>query len=640
MIAEAGTFFLWLVMILAAFQMLLKPLKIYSDCQVNILRTTNILQVSLLLLASMCLWAVLLSDDFSVAYVAANSNSSLPLVYKLSAFWGGHEGSLLLWIVILSCWSLGVALKSHSLPASLATNMQSVLSFILFGFVGFIIFTSNPFARLLPESPLDGRDLNPLLQDPGLIIHPPLLYMGYVGFCVPFAFAVAVLLEAKLEQAWLVWLRSWTLVAWGMLTVGITLGSWWAYYELGWGGWWFWDPVENASFMPWLLGAALIHALRVTQNCQGFRGWLLLLAILTFTLSLLGTFIVRSGIISSIHAFAVSADRGLYILVFMTALVGATLILYSVRVDKVIKTTKIALFSREAFMCINNLLLFVAFICILLGTIYPIMVDIFFQQKLSVGYPFFNAIFIPLMLPLLLLLPTGMQLKWGKNKLRLTQKELTMPSLALALAVLMQYYYLKSVNFAATIGIFTSFWILLSVCKTKLKGGGLASNTGMLCAHLGLGLLVLGISINANYSVEKDIALTFGETYKLQDHTFTFLALDTKEGSNYISSVAQVSVEHADKTQIVYPEKRHYVISDFMMTETALIPGLWNEFYLALGEPINDSWSFRVQYKPFVRVIWLGGLLLALGAFCSAYLKINVKRDMKNVQTYSPNTIF
>lgn len=571
-----------------------------------------------------------IQDDFSVAYVAHNSNASLPLIYKISALWGGHEGSLLLWIFLFSLWTITVSLTSRHLPLPFLTRVLIVLGMISFGFLLFLLTTSNPFARLLPQYPVDGRDLNPLLQDFGLIIHPPLLYMGYVGFSVPFAFAISALWGGDREIPFAKWMRPWTLLAFSFLTIGIALGSWWAYYELGWGGWWFWDPVENASFMPWIVGIALIHSLMVSDKRQIFQGWTLLLAIVVFALSLLGTFLVRSGVLTSVHAFANDPKRGIFLLEFLLVVVGAALALYSFRAKRFLDKTKIEIVSRETAILISTIFLITSCAAILLGTLFPLVYDALTSKKLSVGFPYFNAVFIPLMIPVLLLIPLGPISKWGNNVQSSILKKLKWHIIfALFLALECPLLFAKTVPIGVVIGLGLGFWIILGTLKTLFdkiqKNGNILHLSkgafGMIFAHCGMGVLVIGITLVSYYQIERDVAIKLNQSLEISDYKIIFQDLRSIEGANYIGYQGHFGVFNQEKKVAdLFPEKRIFVVQGLRMTETAIDPGFFRDIYISLGEPLKeDGWSVRIYYKPFVRWIWIGALMMVLGGFLSAW---------------------
>ena len=572
-------------------------------------------------------WAFV-SDDFSVAYVAHNSNSALPLVYKISGVWGAHEGSLLLWALILSAWTMAVSLFSRSLPEDSVALVLGVMGMVATGFLLFTLLTSNPFERLFPV-PADGRDLNPLLQDPGLAVHPPMLYMGYVGFSVAFAFALAALIGGRLDAAWARWSRPWTLVAWMFLTLGIMLGSWWAYYELGWGGWWFWDPVENASFMPWLVGTALIHSLAVTEKRGVFRTWTVLLAVFAFSLSLLGTFLVRSGVLTSVHAFASDPTRGVFILLFLGVVVGGSLALYAWRAPQIHTQARYALLSRESLLLVNNVILVLAAATVLLGTLYPLVIDALGLGKISVGPPYFNTVFVPLMLPLMALIGVGPNTRWKRQSAAELARRLRRAFvLALVLAAAALGLWAERLTPGVAVTVALALWILTSALtdlRARLRNRSLlglpGSYWGMLAAHLGVAVFALGVAISSAFSLEKDVRMGPGDTAELGGFEFRFEALNEIEGPNYTAARARIRVLRGDReVTLLTPEKRFYRVQGMPMTEAAIDAGLFRDLYVALGEPIPDSddWTLRIYYKPFIRWIWLGAIFMALGGLLAA----------------------
>jgi cytochrome c-type biogenesis protein CcmF len=575
-----------------------------------------------------CLTWAFLANDFSVQYVAANSNTALPTIYLISGVWGAHEGSLLLWALTLSIWTTAVSLFSRSVPDAMVARVIGVMGMISVGFLLFMLFTSNPFERL-PMPPAEGRDLNPLLQDPGLAIHPPMLYMGYVGFSVAFAFAIAAMLGSRLDTAWARWSRPWTNVAWVFLTLGIVLGSWWAYYELGWGGWWFWDPVENASFMPWLVGTALIHSLAVTEKRGAFKAWTVLLAIFAFSLSLLGTFLVRSGVLTSVHAFATDPERGVFILAFLGVVIGGSLLLYSWRASEVRSTVHFNLVSRETGLLLNNVLLVVAAASILLGTLYPLLLDALGLGKISVGPPYFNSVFIPLTLPLAALVGVGAFARWRQESVAELWRKLRLPLAASVVAGLAYAAFLTPrFSWAAALGMVLAFWVVLATLawvKAQMKPGDVFNGAsrgrwGMVLGHLGIAVFVVGITLTSLYSSEKDIRLEVGQSYSMNDYAFTFEGAKFFSGPNYNGYRGQVSItEEGRPLTTLHPEKRNYR-SGMPMTEAGIDAGLTRDLFVALGEPLGNegAWSLRIYHKPFVRWIWLGGLLMALGGLLAA----------------------
>ena len=584
-------------------------------------------QLALLLGAFGVLTAAFVAQDFSVRYVAENSNSLLPLAYRYSAVWGAHEGSLLLWALVLALWCGAVALWSKRLPAEVCARVLGVLGIISIGFLAFLIFTSNPFARLIP-APLEGRDLNPLLQDPGLIIHPPMLYIGYVGFSVPFAFAIAALLEGRVDARWLRWTRPWTNVAWGFLTIGIALGSWWAYYELGWGGWWFWDPVENASFMPWLAGAALIHSQAVTEKRGSFASWTLLLAIAAFALSLLGTFLVRSGVLTSVHSFAADPSRGTFILIFLALVIGGALLLYALRAGALTSDDPRRGFlptSRETLLLANNLLLAAACGMVLLGTLYPLLADALGLGKVSVGPPYFGTLFVVLMAPLVALLPFGPLVNWQRDQ---ASRRLAMLAPWAGLAVLLgvvAYFMAPQGALKTAAGVTGAAWVALGTGRfvwTRLRGNGkfTAEMVGMLLAHGGVAVFLAGALLVEALNVQREVALAPGQSLVVGTYEVRFEGVDHQQGPNYVADRGHLRVfQHDRQLALLHPEKRLYASGGQVMTEAGIHARLNGDVYVALGESLgNNAWAVRVHIKPFVRWIWLGALLMALGGFVTA----------------------
>ncbi len=569
-----------------------------------------------------------LTHDFSVAYVAQNSNTQLPTQYLFSAVWGGHEGSLLLWALTLSAWTGAVTLFSRSIPLVMIARVLGIMGLVAVGFLLFMLMTSNPFDRL-PMPPADGRDLNPLLQDFGLIIHPPMLYMGYVGFAVPFAFAIAAMLGGRLDAAWARWSRPWTNMAWLCLTLGITLGSWWAYYELGWGGWWFWDPVENASFMPWLVGTALMHSLAVTEKRGAFKAWTVLLAIFAFSLSLLGTFLVRSGVLTSVHAFASDPERGVFILLFLMAVVGSSLALYALRANQIRSSVRFDLLSRETGLLLNNVFLVVAAASILLGTLYPLAVDALNLGKISVGPPYFNSVFIPLTAPLAVLVGIGALARWKRDSFERLWPRLRIAA-AIALALGIAYPILLTPQFVwqAAFGMVLAIWVTASTVVVIRERLGPHSNWrsiprgfwGMVLGHLGIAVFIVGVTLTSIYSSEKDVRLAPGETYEMGGHAFEFISVEATKGPNYTAYRGNlVASKDGMKIAEMHPEKRIYLVQTMPMTEAAIDAGLTRDLFVALGEDLgNGAWSLRIYHKPFVRWLWLGGLLMAIGGGLAA----------------------
>jgi len=567
-------------------------------------------------------------NDFSVQYVVNNSNTTLPIYYRLSAVWGSHEGSLLLWIWLLSLWSAAVALFSKHLPQEATARVLGIMGIISIGFLLFVLFTSNPFNRTFPEFPVDGKELNPLLQDVGLIFHPPLLYMGYVGFSVAFAFSIASLMTGKLDTAWARWSRPWTMAAWVFLTLGIVLGSWWAYYELGWGGWWFWDPVENASFMPWLAGTALLHSLAVTEKRGSFKAWTVLLAISAFSLCLLGTFLVRSGILVSVHAFASDPTRGLYVLAYLIVVIGGSLTLYAYKGSQIRSRDNAERYSRESLLLLNNILLMTALCVVLLGTLLPLVHKQLGLGSISIGAPFFDQMFLIIMTPFALLLGIGPLVKWRRDQFSAIRTPVIVSLIIMLIAGFALPYLLQDkLTVSAVLGTMMAVIIvLLSLYEMHqrathresfLKGVTKLSRShwGMVLAHLGVAMTVWGIAFSQNYSVERDVRMSVGDTVQIADYDFTFKGISDANGPNYIGGKAQIDITYHGKTEAtLFAEKRLYTVSKMPMTEAAIDWGFTRDLYVALGEKLeNNAWALRLYYKPFIRWIWLGGLFMALG---------------------------
>lgn len=567
-------------------------------------------------------------NDFSVQYVVNNSNSSLPIYYRLSAVWGSHEGSLLLWIWLLTLWGAAVALFSKHLPQEAVARVLGIMGIISIGFLLFVLFTSNPFTRTFPDFPVDGRELNPMLQDVGLIFHPPLLYMGYVGFSVAFAFAIASLMTGKLDSAWARWSRPWTIAAWVFLTLGIVLGSWWAYYELGWGGWWFWDPVENSSLMPWLAGTALIHSLAVTEKRGSFKAWTVLLAILAFSLCLLGTFLVRSGILVSVHAFASDPTRGLYILAYLVVVIGGSLTLYAYKGNQIRSRDNAERYSRETLLLLNNILLMTALCVVFLGTLLPLVHKQLGLGSISIGAPFFDQMFLIIMTPFALLLGIGPLVKWRRDQFSEIRTPVVVSVIVMAISGFALPYFLQNkLTVSAVLGTMMSVIIvLLSLYEMKQRAThresffkGITklsrSHWGMILAHLGVAMTVWGIAFSQNFSVERDVRMAVGDTVQIANYDFKFAGVSDENGPNYMGGKAQIDISKAGKPEAtLFAEKRFYTVSKMPMTEAAINWGFTRDLYVALGEKIDDnSWALRLYYKPFIRWIWIGGLFMALG---------------------------
>ena len=640
MIPEFGHFVLWLAlgMSLILGVVPLAGAQLHRPTWMALARPGAVLVLLLVAASYLALTAAFVRDDFSVLYVAQNSNTALPLPFKVAAVWGGHEGSLLLWILMLVGWMAAVAGFSRHLPLPVVARIVAVMALVSVGFMLFTLLTSNPFDRLFPAAP-DGRDLNPLLQDPGMIFHPPLLYMGYVGFSVAFAFAVAALIGGNLDAQWARWTRQWTTVAWMFLTVGIALGSWWAYYELGWGGWWFWDPVENASFMPWLVGTALIHSLAVTEKRGSFKSWTVLLAIMAFSLSLLGTFLVRSGVLSSVHAFATDPTRGLFILGFLVVVVGVSLALYAWRAPSVGLGARFSLLSRETLLLGNNVLLLVACAAVLLGTLYPLVLDALGMGKISVGPPYFDAVFAPLMAPVVFLMGVGPMARWKQTELPDLVVRLRWAALVTVLATGLSAWLAERISLMSVLGMLLAWWIVASVLtdlweRVSPKGQGLGlllrrtsqlprATLGMMVAHLGVAVFIFGVTIVKTHEVERDVKMKPGDYTTIGNLRFTMQEFKDVQGPNYRAVRGLVDVtDIARGDRLVArmePEKRVYRVQTMPMTEAAIRTGLVRDLYVSLGEPVEGgAWIVRLYVKPFVDWIWGGCVLMALGGLLAA----------------------
>lgn len=652
MIPEIGVMMMCIALVIALIQ---GSYPLYG-AKYNLARWTlaaprlSLLQFLFLLAAYACLTCAFITHDFTVRYVSEHSNSLLPVYYRVSAVWGGHEGSLLLWVLLLSAWQAAVALFSKHLPAKMQAHILAVLGWVSAGFLFFILFASNPFARTLPDFPIDGQDLNPLLQDPGLIIHPPILYMGYVGLSVAFAFALAALLTGRMDALWARWARPWTMAAWCFLTLGIALGSWWAYYELGWGGWWFWDPVENASLMPWLAATALLHSLIVSDKRAGFKSWTILLAILAFSLSLLGTFLVRSGVLVSVHSFASDPMRGLFILSMLFIAVGGSLTLYGLNAHRIRGFSRYERISRENILLFNNILLLCGLVIVFVGTLFPLIHSSLGLGALSVGAPFFDQFFAWLTLPFAFMMGIAPWLRWRKQSTPELYSRFCGCFLLTLLMVVLSAFYLPSVKLWPLIGLGFAFWIIIATMidlflrlnQSLSFWHGLKQTPlscwSMVLGHLGFSCLIIGISITKHYSVEKDIRIQPGEYAQLENYRLTMLPVKNHRGANYISTVAPFRLEQ-EKQLIgyLYPEKRFYQIQGAVMTESGIHATLFRDIYVAMGEALEgDAWAMRVHYKPFVRFIWLGALIMVFGGslmFFDRRYKIRVPRHQPEVET-------
>ena len=635
MIPEIGQFSLILALCMALAQVALPVSGTLLKVPVWLAtaRYSALAQLLFLMISFLCLAYAFATNDFSVEYVAQNSNTELPFAYRIAAVWGAHEGSLLLWVLILGLWTSGVALFSRDVSERFLACVLAVLGVVSIGFLLFLILTSNPFDRLFPAA-VEGRDLNPLLQDPGLVVHPPMLYMGYVGFSVAFSFAIAALISGRLDAAWARWSKPWTNLAWIFLTLGIALGSWWAYYELGWGGWWFWDPVENASFMPWLVGTALIHSLSITEKRGLFKSWTVMLAVMAFSLSLVGAFLVRSGVLTSVHAFATDPTRGVFLLVLIALVIGGALSIYAWRAPTIRSTGSYSLVSRETGILINNILLVTAAATILLGTLYPLILDSLNLGKVSVGPPYFNSVFIPLTMPLAILAGVGAMSRWKRDNFKrlmtgLWYSVVASIAIGLGLPLLIPGPY----EWLAAVGLTVAVWTAASTLTGLLERVKHRSNRlrallrqprgiyGMTLAHLGIAVFIVGVTMVSIYEQEKDLRMSPGDTYALGGFTYRFGGVEQLEIANYITFMGTVDIlRNERKITTVYPEKRLYPVQSEPMTEAGISPGIVRDFYVSLGEPLDDSgaWSVRIHIKPFVRWIWLGAIFMALGALIAA----------------------
>ncbi|WP_111748490.1 heme lyase CcmF/NrfE family subunit [Salinisphaera orenii] len=624
MIVEVGEFALILALALALLQTIL-PLYGFTrgraDC-LGVAVPAAVGQFAMIGVSFAALAYAFYVNDFSVAYVAANSNTQLPWFYRIGAVWGAHEGSLLLWLFLLSAWSLAVVFASRSLPDEIVSLVLAVMGSIGVGFLSFTLFTSNPFTRDFP-APAQGRDLNPLLQDPGLVFHPPMLYMGYVGFSVAFAFAITALITGRVDSAWTRWTRPWTLAAWVFLTIGVTLGSWWAYNELGWGGWWFWDPVENASFMPWLVGTALIHSLAVTEKRGVFKSWTVLLAITAFSLSILGTFLVRSGVLVSVHAFATDPARGVYILALLGAVVGGSLVLYALRAPRFeTEAEPVAVLSREGLLLLNNIFLVVAAATVLIGTLFPILAEGLGLGRISVGPPYFNKVFVPLTVPLVVLIGAAAAMAWKRTRPQVLTSRLWLPLIvAVVVGAVLPVVTLGTSGVAAVAGCVLGAWAIAAALEDVVRrmcGRRIAvprQVLGQTLAHVGVGVFVIGVSLVSGFGGERDVRLAPGDAAALAGYQFTFNGIETTRGPNYTARTGGFTITRDGQTiSRVYPEKRRYNASGAVMTESGIDDGVFRDLYISLGEPLDgEAWSVRIYNRPFVRWIWAGGFLAALG---------------------------
>ena len=651
LITELGYFALLAAFILAILQVVLPTIGVMRDYVAwqRLAPSLAWAQFAAMIISFAALMAGFYYNDFSLVYVTQHSNTLLPWYYKLSATWGGHEGSLLLWMTIMATWCALVSYFSRGLPLSMRARVLVILAGVQMMMLAMLIFTSSPFDRTLPNLPVDGADLNPVLQDFGLIIHPPMLYMGYVGLVVPFAFCMAALWEGRLDAVWTRWSRPWALAAWGFLTVGIALGSWWAYYELGWGGWWFWDPVENASLMPWLAGTALLHSLAVTEKRGVFKAWTIMLAIFSFALSLLGTFLVRSGVITSVHSFAADPTRGLVILVILGVIIGGGLLMFAVRGWRLTVESQYQLISRESFLVINNVILLISTLVVLLGTLYPIIADSFNLGQVSVGPPYFNALFVPLTWLLLIAMGMGSNIRWKKDSRPLLGAGMVIAASSVVLAAIIAYFVSPSamLNIGVTLAI--SFWVLLWMVvdfRDKTKNApnrfkGLRqlrlSYWGQQIAHIGVIVAVIGVAFTTTLSIERDVALGPNDSVHVQGYDFVVKDFQEVRGSNFDATQAAVAISKDGRAvTTLYPEKRNFIISMMPMTEASIDASLLRDVYVALGEPIaedSNEWAFRIYVKPLIRWIWLGALIMAFGAALSIF---DSRYRIKKTKTLTP----
>ncbi len=622
MVPELGNFAIILALCFALIQSA-APLWGYyrkNSLYFSISTTAAIGQFGFLTFAMLCLVISFISNDLTVLYVRQHANQALPFIYRIGAAWGGHEGSLLLWCLILSIWTLGfIIFVDKKLPRTSVTKIVMVLGLISSGFILFSFATSNPFLRDFPSAPIVGDDLTPILQDPGLIFHPPMLYFGYVGFAVVFAFAICALIEGKLDKTWAQACRPWIMLPWSFLSIGIVLGSWWAYRELGWGGWWFWDPVENASLLPWLAATALIHSLIVSEKRDAFKGWTLLLAIITFALSLIGTFLVRSGVLVSVHAFASDPTRGVFLLIYLALIIGGALLFYAYRIKDFYQAPNFQLFSRETFLLINSIILTTAVATILLGTLYPIILDALNFGKISVGEPYFNTVFLPIILPALLLMGFAPHVHWGEQSCKSLWEKLHLTILiSLLIGFASPWIFGFEFYWVTSLGIFFACWLIFGTIQYAIKNSINLQNGPMIIAHIGIAVLALGITLNKSYSEERQVKMSPGETVTLAGYQFTFKNINESKGPNYQSLSATFDVKNnSGLTKQLIAEQRIYS-HEQTLSKTGIIFNWWRDLYLALGSPLLDgAWSIRIYYKPFVRWIWFGGFMLLIGGLLS-----------------------
>lgn len=635
MIIEFGHYALILALCLAILQVILPTVGVFRSVPAY-QATAPYLAFSQFIFVAISFFILaygFLTNDFTVAYIAENSNTHLPFIYRFCAIWGAHEGSLLLWVFILTIWMAAVSVFSRHLPLDMLARVLAVLACVAIGFYLLILMTSDPFTRLFVNVPTDGNGLNPLLQDPGLVTHPPILYMGYVGFSVAFAFAIAALWSGRFDTVWVRRARPWTLAAWSFLTGGIVLGSWWAYRELGWGGWWFWDPVENASFLPWLVGTALIHSLAVSAKRDVFKAWTVLLAVCAFSLSLMGTFLVRSGVLISVHAFASDPRRGAFILQFLTIVIGGSLLLYGLRGKKLVNSGHFDAWSRESLLLANNVILFAAMVTVLLGTLYPLIVDALHLGKISVGPPYFNLVFIPLIVPLLFLMGAAPVFYWRSSDPKIFLRRLSVVfTLAMLLALLLPLFFRVEFRFSVWLGLTLVFWILFNLLTDWLPLKQLKKlrqrSLSMTVAHLGMIVTVTGIVLSLAYSDQRDLVMKMGEITQVNAYQFQLSSVDNLQGPNYHGAKATVFVSKNNQPiATLYPEMRIYDVEQSDLSKTAIDVTPFRDLYVALGQPLeNGDWAMRVYYKPFVRWIWMGGLMMMLGGILAVFMRLYRRR--------------
>ncbi|MBV8243330.1 MAG: heme lyase CcmF/NrfE family subunit [Hyphomicrobiales bacterium] len=658
MIAEFGHYALVLALALALVQASVPMVGARTNDPVlmAVAGPTAVAQFCFIAIAFAALTMCYVRSDFSVVNVFENSHSAKPLIYKLSGVWGNHEGSMLLWVLILSLFGALVALFGGNLPARLKANVLAVQSSIAVAFVLFILVTSNPFLRI-PEPPLEGRDLNPILQDPGLAIHPPLLYLGYVGLSISFSFAIAALIDGRIDAAWARWVRPWTLLAWMFLTLGIAMGSYWAYYTLGWGGWWFWDPVENASFMPWLAATALLHSALVMEKRDALKVWTILLAILAFSLSLIGTFLVRSGVLTSVHAFATDPTRGVFILAILLLFIGGSLALFALRAPLLKQGGLFAPISREGALVLNNLFLVSACATVFVGTLYPLALEALTGEKISVGAPFFNSTFAPLFVPLLIAMPFGPLLAWKRGDLLGVAQRLVGAAGVAVIAVAVIFAMEGGGPLLVPFAIGLAFYVMAGALTEIVERTGLLrvpfatafararglprSAWGATFAHFGLGITLLGIIGETQWSLERIAELKPGQSMSIRRYDLHFDGVTTRQGPNYRELAAHFTVRrHGDFVGVMEPAKRSFPSRGTATTETALMTRGFSQLYLSLGDPNPDgSLAVRLYYKPLVLLIWFGAVVMVIGGALSLSdrrLRVGAPKPARSKPALSP----